>query len=168
MARLAPQGLHRCRLIAVVLTACALTASRPLRAQGTAPPLPSFDFRQAGAVAEWGELHDVSRIEATGQGMAVHLNGPDPYFSVPREIIRPGVPLLMKVHLRSSAGGGFQVFYFGPNARNQRGALGSRGRQARGLARADRVLLPPLGPGTRLRIDPPGSQRGLPDRVDPV
>ena len=94
MTRLASHGLHVCRLIAAVLTLiCAWTGDRPVHAQAAAPPLPSFDFRQAGAVAEWGELHDVARLEATGQGMAVHLSGPDPYFSGPAaRLSRPACP----------------------------------------------------------------------------
>src|SRR6516225_7940887 len=113
MTRLAPQGLHRYRLIAAVLIMCTWTGTRLAQAQ--VAPLPSFNFRQASTVAEWGELHDIARLEATGQGMAVHLDGPDPYFSGPARDYPAGVPLLMKVRLRSSAGGGLQVFYFGPN-----------------------------------------------------
>ena len=40
----------------------------PRHAQATAPPLPSFDFRQASAVAEWGELHDVAQARGDGAG----------------------------------------------------------------------------------------------------
>ena len=159
MTRLAPQGLHHCWLIAVVTIACAWTGTRPAHAQAAQPPLPSFDFRQAGAVAEWGELHDISRLEATGQGMAVHLSGPDPYFCGPARDYPPAVPLLMQVRLRSSAGGGLQVFYSGPNwGASEEHSV--RAAVKHGAWQELTVFLPPLGPGTRLRIDPPG-ERGV-------
>jgi len=73
MTRFAPLGLHRCRLIMAAVVGSWLMADvRPALAQSGASPLPSFDFRQAGAVAGWGEPHDVSHIEATKLGMAVH------------------------------------------------------------------------------------------------
>ena len=90
MTRFAPLGLHRCRLIMAAVVGSWLMADvRPALAQSDASPLPSFDFRQAGAVAGWGAPHDVSHIEATRQGMAVHIDGPDPYIFGPRGSIRP-------------------------------------------------------------------------------
>ncbi|MFO0949677.1 MAG: hypothetical protein U0835_00705 [Isosphaeraceae bacterium] len=128
---------------------------------GPAPAasLPAFDFRQPSAVAEWGELHDVARLEATPEGMAVHLDGDDPYFSGPPRDFPPGVPLTMKIRLRPSAGGHLQVFHFDgrhgtSEKRSARVALKGGGWQVRTL------FLPPLGPGTRLRLDPPG-RRGV-------
>ena len=80
MTRFAPLGLHRCRLIMAAVVGSWLMADvRPALAQSGASPFPSFDFRQAGAVAGWGDPHDVSHIEATKLGMAVHIDGPDPY-----------------------------------------------------------------------------------------
>lgn len=57
----------------------------PALAQSDASPLPSFDFRQAGAVAGWGEPRNVTHIEARKQGMAVHTVkawSPQPSFVV--------------------------------------------------------------------------------------
>ena len=55
MTRFAPLGLHRCRLIMAAVVGSWLMADvRPALAQSDASPLPSFDFRQAGAVAGWG------------------------------------------------------------------------------------------------------------------
>jgi len=74
MTHFAPLGLHRCRLImAAVVGSWLMVDVRPVLAQSGASPLPAFDFRQASAVADWGETHDVSHIEATKQGMAVHI-----------------------------------------------------------------------------------------------
>ena len=162
--------MRRAATIATMLAAMALIVAEsttPALAQSTTSPLPSFDFRQAAAVAEWGELHDIARLEATGQGMAVHLNGPDPYFSGPPRDYPAGVPLLMKVRLRSSAGGRSPGLLFRAEAGDQRGALGSRRRQARGLAGADGV--PAAARAGHAPADrSAGRSRGLPDRVDPV
>ncbi len=98
MTRFAPLGLHRCRMIMAAVVGSWLMADvRPALAQPDASPLPSFDFRQAGAVAGWGEPHDVSHIEATRQGMAVHIDGPDPYIFGPAREYPAGTPLLLKV-----------------------------------------------------------------------
>jgi hypothetical protein len=106
MTRFASLGLHHYQLImATVLGLWLMADVPPAPAQSGASPLPSFDFRQAGAVAGWGESHDVSRIEATTQGMAVHIDGPDPYiFGLAREY-PAGTPLLLKIRLKSSEGG---------------------------------------------------------------
>ena len=134
----------------LALAACAMIA------QASAPPLASFDFRQAEAVAQWGQLHDIARIEPTGQGMAIHVNGPDPYFSGPARDYPAEQPLLLKVRVKPSSGGHLQVFYFGT----------SRGTDEEHSIRAavkpevwqDLIVpMPPLGPGARLRIDPPGT-----------
>ena len=114
LARFAPLGLHRCRLIVAAVVGSWLMADVcSALAQSDASPLPSFDFRQAGAVAGWGEPQDVSHIEATRQGMAVHIDGPDPYICGPAREYPAGTPLLLKIRLKSSEGGSFQVFYFG-------------------------------------------------------
>jgi hypothetical protein len=136
-----------------------LSCAAAAQAQPTTSPaaLPAFDFRRAAAVAEWGELHDVVRLEATAEGMAVHLAGDDPYFSGPPRDYPPGVPLRMTIRLRPSAGGSLQVFYSG------QGQATSEERSVRvpvrrGAWQERAVFLPPLGPGFRLRLDPPGSR----------
>ena len=160
MTRFAPLGLHRCRLIMAAVVGSWLMADvRPALAQPDASPLPSFDFRQAGAVAGWGEPHDVSHIEATRQGMAVHIDGPDPYVFGPAREYPAGTPLLLKIRLKSSEGGSFQVFYFG-SGQGSSEKHSVRFAVGRGDWQEQTVPLPPLAPGFRLRLDPPG-KRGV-------
>jgi hypothetical protein len=146
-----------CPLLVALLATFHLTGLFcPARAQAPGA-LPSFDFRQPGAVAEWGEPHDIARIDATGQGMAIHLNGMDPYlFGPPRDFPR-GVPLLLRVRLSPPEVGSLQVFFAGPGEdpseeHSVSVLLSSKAWQSAILA------LPPLGPGFRLRLDPPGSR----------
>jgi len=156
----APLGLHHCRLITAVVVGSWLMADvRPALAQSGASPLPSFDFRQTGTVAGWGEPHDVSHIEATKLGMAVHIDGPDPYILGPAREYPAGTPLLLKIRLKSSEGGSFQVFYFG-SGQGSSEEHSVRFAVRRGDWHEQTVPLPPLAPGFRLRLDPPG-ERGV-------
>jgi hypothetical protein len=137
--------------LTAVLIACAHATAQ------SAGGLPAFDFRQPGAVAEWGEQHDIKRIEATEQGMAIHIDGPDPYLSGPARDYPPGVPLFLKVRLKPPVGGALQVFFFGP------GQISSEENSVRVPVRRGgwqtvSLALPPLGRGFRLRLDPPGSR----------
>jgi hypothetical protein len=146
-------------LTLMLMSLVVAVGAAPVLAQSTmsSSSLPGFDFRQPGAVAEWRELHDVARLETVSQGMAVHLSGEDPYFSGPRRDYPAGVPLLLKVRLRPSAGGYLQVFYFGP----EQGTDEDRSIRVpvkRGVWQDATAFLPPLGPGFRLRLDPPGSR----------
>ena len=159
MASFLPLRKHRSRLIMAALVGCLMINLHPAPAQSTISSLPSFDFRQADALAGWGELHDISRLEPApgGQGMAIHIKGPDPYFSGPPRDYPSGVPLLMKIRLEPSTGGSVQVFYFGPD----QGAAEDRSVRfsvKRGGWQEHTLPIPPLGPGFRLRIDPPGDR----------
>jgi hypothetical protein len=140
-----------------MLSALAITAAAWAQSPAPSGPLTAFDFRQAAAVAEWGELHDVARLEATAEGMAVHLEGNDPYFAGPFRDYPPGVPLRMTIRLRPSAGGMLQVFYAGPGQATDEDRS-VRVPVKRGVWQERTVFLPPVGPGTRLRLDPPGSR----------
>ena len=82
MASFVPLRKHRSRLIMAALVGCLMINLHPAPAQADVSSLPSFDFRQANALAGWGELHDISRLEPApgGQGMAIHIKGPRPLF----------------------------------------------------------------------------------------
>ena len=158
MTRFAPLGSHHCRLIMAAVVGSWLMADvRPALARSGASPLPAFDFRQAVAVAGWGEPHDVSHIEATKQGMAVYIDGPDPYIFGPAREYPSGTPLLLKIRLRSSEGGMLQVFYFG-SGKGSSEEHSVRFAVRRGDWQEQTVPLPPLAPGFRLRLDPPGDR----------
>ena len=105
------------------------------------------------------EPHDVSHIEATKQGMAVHIAGPDPYIFGPAREYPAGTPLFMKIRLKSSEGGSFHVFYFGSGQESSE-EHSVRFAVRRGDWQEQTVPLPPMAPGFRLRLDPPG-ERGV-------
>ena len=160
MTHFASLELHRCRLImAAVVGSWLMLDVRPALAQSGASPLPAFDFRQASAVADWGEPHNVSHIETTKQGMAVHIEGPDPYMYGPARECPAGMPLLLKIRLKSLEGGSFQVSYFG-SGQNSSEKHSVRFAVRRGDWQEQSVSLPPLAPGFRLRLDLPG-ERGV-------
>ncbi len=131
----------------------------PEPTQAADSPFPSFDFRQACEVAGWGEMHDVSRVEATDQGMAIQIHGPDPYIYGPTRDYPAGMPLLMNICLKSAEGGMFQAFFFGSGQTSSE-QHSIRFAVRRGDWQELSVPLPAFGPRFRLRLDPPG-QRGL-------
>ncbi len=69
------------------------------------------------------------------------------------------MPLLLKIRLKSSEGGSFQVFYFG-SGQNSSEKHSVRFAVRRGDWQEQSVALPPLSPRFRLRLDPPG-ERGV-------
>src|SRR5271157_2519710 len=79
--------------------------------------------------------------------------------SARRGSIRPGTPLLLKIRLKSLEGGSFQVFYFG-SGQGSSEEHSVRFAVRRGDWQDQTVPLPPLAPGFRLRLDPPG-KRGV-------
>jgi hypothetical protein len=120
-----------------------------------AQTLPAFDFTKAQDVKEWQPTHDVSRLDGTPEGMRIAISGSDPYLRGPARDYPAGTPLWLRIRLKSDRSGMGQVFYFtaqkGANeADSVRFAVpGGRWVDAR-------VPMPPLGPGTFLRLDPPG------------
>jgi hypothetical protein len=144
-------------MLRLALAAFALVGVPPLQSPSTGQSLPSFDFHQAGTVAEWGALNDIERIEPTEQGMAIHISGPDPYCSGPARDYPGDLSLFLKIRIKPPAGGYLQVFYSGPTQemsenRSVRAAVKP------GVWQELVMTLPPLGAAARLRIDPPGSQ----------
>mgnify|MGYP005849503799 CR=1 FL=1 len=117
-------------------------------------PLIRVDLTEAAAVARWQPAHDVSRIEATSSGMAIHINGTDPYILGPRINAPSGKALILRLRLRSEAGGTVQVFFFEDHPSESQSVTASV--PAKKWTTAS-MPLPPLTPATRLRLDPPGT-----------
>jgi len=118
-----------------------------------AATLPSFDFTEAAGQAGWEAQHDIVALTPTAEGLAVTLGGADPYLAGPARDYPAGTPLWMRLRLKSERGGWAQVFYFTgapTEAQSVRFAV------APGEWQEVTVRMPPLGAGTRLRIDPPG------------
>lgn len=116
------------------------------------PDLPEFDFHGRGAEG-WQERHDVDSVTNGDEGLRLALGGDDPYVVGPTRDYPPGVPLVLHARVRADQPGTWQVFFFDRQA--------SEAHSVRFSGRAGdwsevRVMLPPLGPGYRLRIDPPG------------
>ncbi len=118
-----------------------------------ADTLPEFDFTRAESCREWGTPHHLSRMQATAEGLEVSIAGEDPYFFGPARDYPPAKPLWLTLRIKSDEGGPGQVFYFRDQAREEDSA---RFHVEPGQWREVRLGLPALGPGYRLRIDPPG------------
>ena len=119
-------------------------------------PLPRFDFTAPGVSAEWAATHDIAKIESAAEGMRIVISGADPYSVGPVRDYPASQALWLCVRLNSEQAGTLQVFYFAP------GSPGSEEESVRIPVRGGkweivRTAMPPLGPGYRLRIDPPGT-----------
>lgn len=126
------------------------------RAAG-AQTVAGFDFTKAAELAAWRPTHDIGRITATPEGMRVEITGADPYTVGGARDLPAGQPLWLVMRLKSDTGGMGQVFYFAAD-RGPTEESSVRFPVRAGAWDDVRVPLPPLGPGTRFRIDPPGTR----------
>jgi hypothetical protein len=135
------------RASAVVLPAIALWAVV------AAADLPTFDFTRPGSAADWLPTNDVAAVEAAPEGLAITLAGDDPFVVGPPRDYPRDLPLRMTVVVKPAVDGMMQVFHFRKHASEDKSVgFPVRGGQWNTV----RAMLPPLGPGVRLRIDPPG------------
>lgn len=124
-------------------------------AQAQTPP--EFVFDRTQAVDQWRAQHDLEPPSFVHGAMRLRITGADPYLSGPVRDYPRNTPLLLQMRIRSERGGMAQVFYCaeeqGPSeARSVRfGVPAGKWFEAS-------VRVPPLGPRSWLRIDPPGSQ----------
>jgi len=135
-------------------TILAISALVVARITAGAANFPSFDFHSARDAGEWIAVHDSRPLAATADGLRIGISGPDPYIHGPARDYPAAVPLWMEIRIRSEAGGGAQVFWFGPGPTSEEHSV--RFHVPRGQTTSLRVPMPALGPGTRLRFDPPG------------
>ena len=124
----------------------------PARAQDVA----GFDFTKATDAAQWRAQHDVSRLVQTPEGLEITISDADPYIVGGLADLPAGKPLWMRMRLRSEQGGMGQLFYYTDNLPTSEMAS-VRFPVRAGIWEDVKAPLPPLGPGTRFRIDPPGS-----------
>ena len=134
-----------------IVIAALLCAGRDAVAQ--AKTLASLDLTDAAQVGRWQPTHDVSRIEATPEGMAIHISGPDPYIMGPSLGVPAGELVWLRMKLRSEVGGAVQVFYFEDGPTEARSASASV--PPKKWTEVS-MPLPALSPRTRVRVDPPG------------
>jgi hypothetical protein len=105
-------------------------------------------------VQDWQPAHDVEPLTQTRDGMLISIKGDDPYIIGPARDYPAGQPLWLRIRLKSEQGGSGQIFYF-KNAPTEPDSVHFPVRAGRW--EEVRVPLPPLGPGTHLRLDPPGT-----------
>lgn len=134
-----------------------LSGGAVARAAEAAAPLVEFDFTRPDTVQEWRPLHDVGPLRADEQRLCIEIRGADPYIGGPSRNYPSGQPLWLILTLWSEQGGRGQVFYH-RGVPTERDSV--RFAVKAGQWQTVRLQLPPLGPGFRLRFDPPG-QRGL-------
>jgi hypothetical protein len=119
-----------------------------------APALPEFDFTKPEVAREWGGPHHISALKPGAEGLEITLAGDDPYFYGPARDYPAGQQLWMFIRLKSEQGGLAQLFYFNTSATEEN----SRRFNVPAKEWTDiRIALPALGPGHRLRLDPPGN-----------
>ncbi len=116
--------------------------------------LASFEFTTPEGAAGWTPMHDVSALEASRDGLKIHIAGADPYIGGPARDYPTETPLWLEARLRAEAGGTAQVFYF-RDAPTEEGSV--RFTVPPGQWVDIRQPLPALGPGVRFRFDPPGA-----------
>ena len=121
-----------------------------------AQDLPRFDFAASGTALDWQATHDISHLIPTALGLEVAISGEDPYLVSPPRDYPAGQALWLTLRLKSAQSGNGQIFYFpptsGPNETDSVRFFVKGGEWT-----TVRVPLPALGPGYRLRFDPPGS-----------
>ena len=139
---------RRLRALGLVFLAVGLSG------RALSQPLPSFDFTSPADTANWLPTHDISSLSNTSTGLLAEISGGDPYTIGPPRDYPAGVPLWLRLKLLSSAGGSCQVFYFS-NAATE--AASVRFTVPAGQWTEGRVAVPALGPGCRMRVDPPGT-----------
>jgi hypothetical protein len=122
---------------------------------GFAAP-PSFDFLQPQAAAEWTPVQDTRLRPVPAEGLSVEITGPDPYLHGPARDYPVQQPLWLRLRVRSDAGGPAQLFWFGAEPAAEERSV--RFTVPAGPWVQVQIPVPPLGPATRLRLDPPGNR----------
>jgi len=146
---------HRPTRLVGALVAGALFVSLCAAAAG-ADGLAGFDFTRSEVVAQWKRVKDLAPLAATPEGLRLAITGGDPHLVGPAVALPADADLWLRMRLRSDEGGSCQVFYYeaGTPPREARSVRFGVPPGGRWVER--RVALPPLGPKTCFRIDPPG------------
>ena len=132
-----------------------LFASAQLGLLAAAPALPEFDFGRPEVCAQWRAAHDISALRSTPDGLEISITANDPYLYSPPRDYPLDQPLWLTIKLKSDDGGDGQVFFFKDSAREENS---EHFLVKPGVWTEARVLLPPLGAGYYLRLDPPGAK----------
>ncbi len=120
------------------------------------PQLPEFDFARPETVSQWQATHHIARISHSEEGMVIEISGYDPYAHGPVRDYPADLPLWLEIRLKSEQPGMLQIFY------SAQGQGSSEERSVRRYVNTTdwvtlKMPVPPLGPRSWLRIDPPGT-----------
>ncbi len=118
----------------------------------TAFALPEFDFTVSAPPPSW-TLHDLEKLTATDEGLALTISGGDPFVIMAPADFRAEKQTFLRLRLRSDAGGSAQLFWF-KDVCTEKDSL--RFDVPAGQWLDTEIPLPPLGDGWKLRLDPPG------------
>lgn len=137
------------------LTLSLLAAPLLALAALTAPPtLPAFDLTQPQVAQLWTPLHDLGPAQQSTNGLDFPITGPDPYFTGPPADYPTNTPLWLHLRVYSDQDGTGQAFYY-QEAPSEKSSV--RFDVTSQTWQDISAPLPPLQPGTRLRLDPPGT-----------
>ena len=114
---------------------------------------PDFDFSTIPDATSWSADHGIGGLALTTNGLLVQIAGSDPYMSGPARDFPAGSLLWLHLRMKSDQGGGAQVFYY-TNYPTEPDSV--KFFVPPGVWHEAVVPMPALGPGCRLRIDPPG------------
>ncbi|MFY7954269.1 MAG: hypothetical protein ACOVT5_17335, partial [Armatimonadaceae bacterium] len=119
---------------------------------------PRFDLRRESDREGWHSLRDTGPLVGDDRGLTIPISGNDPYIGSPVAAVPTGVPLWLRVRLRSEAAGLGQVFYWTPG--RGRGATEEESVRfpVKGGQEVEmRIPLPARSESSiRFRFDPPG------------
>ncbi len=140
------------RVVAIQRSLLVKIALLPVALLGAA--LPEFDFTREETARLWGGPHHIAALRPTPEGLGIDINGSDPYLHGPARDYPTNTPLWLVARLKSDQPGAVEVFYFRDQAKAGQSV---QFHVPAGRWVETRVPLPALGPGHRLRFDPPGS-----------
>lgn len=133
-------------------TRCAVLVLVGLAALESQAALPAFDFTKAADRQGWMAAHDIGSLQASAEGLVVNISGADPYLTGPPRDYPAATPLWLRLRLKSERGSSCQVFYYNTTPTEERSV---HFHVPAGQWVEGRLAVPALGPGCRLRIDPP-------------
>jgi hypothetical protein len=120
-----------------------------------AQQLPVFDFKDPAAGGQWEKNPHIKELAVTADGLTIESNGEDPFITGPARDYPADQLLWLRLRIKSEQGGLVQVFYFDDGAREKNSVKAAvRAGQWEDL----KLQVPALGPGFRLRIDPPAGK----------
>src|SRR6266566_2098348 len=117
-----------------------------------AQQLRGFDFKDAETVGEWQGNRQIRQLEVTKEGLLITAEGNDPFITGPARDFPKDELLWLRLRMKSEQGGMAQIFYFKDGASEE---ASFKIPLEPGLWAETRLPLPALGPGFRLRFDPP-------------